>query len=285
MHTAPLREDEADSLSALMKLEILDTGAEPEFDALAHAAATVCEVPTALVSLIDADRQWFKARVGFDGPAETARSLSFCSHAVLQDELLVIEDASQDERFVDHPHVRGEPHIRFYAAAPLRLSTGVRIGTLCVMDSVPRQLDPGQRGALERLGIAVVRALEGRSAIRLLQRTPASVASAASNDPLEVALRNVDAAMQDLSTSAANEATAATSMRADEQSKRSAIKLCLTSSATLLGITRQLLKPEQPRTAAEKESVSKRLADDTKVAGRAAYRAGLVLTDPFADAA
>ncbi|RYE61107.1 MAG: GAF domain-containing protein [Hyphomicrobiales bacterium] len=282
MQSAPMRDLESESIEALLNLEVLDTDSEPEFDALAHAAATVCDAPTALISLIDTDRQWFKARVGFDGPAETSRDLSFCAYAVLNDELLLVEDASLDARFADHPSVTGDEHLRFYAGVPLRLSNGLPIGSLCVTDRMPRRLYAAQRAALERLGVAVVRALEGRSAIRQLRRSTEDVLTEMGFEAhIDIALRNVDAAMRELPLS-----SRPGSLRAsDAASRLSAMRLCLTSTEALLGITRRLLNSQQPATLAEQEIATKEMADETKRAGRAAYRAGLALTDPHADKA
>lgn len=299
---APLRPDEEESLAALWHLEVLDTSPEPEFDALVHAAAQVCSMPTSLVSLVDMDRQWFKARFGFDGPDETARGLSFCAHAVLSDDLMVVDDASSDARFASHPLVRGAPFIRFYAGAPLRLSSGVRIGTLCVLDRVPRKLEVAQRHALERLAVAVVRALEGRSASRQLNglRKASAAPATASQGFIELALGNVDQAMAQLLTAhegvsrpparenlarehPAAGATSPAGFAAAEQPRHGAMRLCLTSTAALLGIANKLLHPECAATSAERVQVSQQLVEETKVAGRAAYRAGILLMDPHAE--
>lgn len=170
MHAAPLRDDEAGSLAALRALDVLDTAAESEFDALVRVAAIACRVPIALISLIDAERQWFKAGTGLPGVAETARDVSFCAHAVLADALFEVTDAAADPRFADNPLVTGEPGIRFYAGAPVVLGDGYRVGTLCVIDRQPRTLDDTQRELLRCLAVAVARALEGRRAERALRQ-------------------------------------------------------------------------------------------------------------------
>ncbi|MEY8879726.1 MAG: diguanylate cyclase [Leptothrix sp. (in: b-proteobacteria)] len=170
MHAAPLRDDEPGSLAALRALDVLDTAAEPEFDALVRVAAIACRVPIALISLIDAERQWFKAGTGLPGVAETARDVSFCAHAVLADALFEVTDAAADPRFADNPLVTGEPGIRFYAGAPVVLGDGYRVGTLCVIDHQPRALDDTQRELLRCLAVAVARALEGRRAERALRQ-------------------------------------------------------------------------------------------------------------------
>ncbi len=119
---------------------MLDTAPQPELDALVQAAALVCGVPISLVSLVDDHRQWFKANLGLPGFTQMPREVAFCSHAVAGSAVLEVNDAAQDPRFVDNPRVRGGPRIRFCAGAPLQLSSGERIGTLCVIDRVPRQL-------------------------------------------------------------------------------------------------------------------------------------------------
>ncbi len=158
MQAAPLPADEAQRLQALRELLILDTPPEERFDRIARFAAEEFEVPTALVSLVDAERQWFKAKVGFT-PCESPRSTSFCGHAILQDEPLVVEDALLDPRFADNPLVVGEPFIRFYAGAPLRLPGGARVGTLCLIDAKPGRLDRIGRSILSTLRDLVVEEL------------------------------------------------------------------------------------------------------------------------------
>ena len=140
MQEPPRPANEPDRLQALRQLLILDTPPEERFDRLTAFAAQEFDVPTALLSLIDDDRQWFKSRVGVD-PCETPRSISFCGHAILQDDIMVVPDVKQDERFFDNPLVTGEPHIQFYAGAPLKLPGGQNVGTLCLIDNKPRTLD------------------------------------------------------------------------------------------------------------------------------------------------
>lgn len=167
---APMPADEAARLAALQALQVLDTPPEPEFDALVRAASTICGTPISLITLIDAKRQWFKANHGLAGVAGTPRDVSFCAHALLHDDLLVVPDATLDERFRGNPLVTADAGIRFYAGAPVRLSDGHVAGTLCVIDRTPRQLDASQRDALHWLAIAAARALEGRHAALALAR-------------------------------------------------------------------------------------------------------------------
>ena len=168
---APLPVNESDRLAALYSLNVLDSGPEKDFDDIVALAATICGVPMSLVSLIDADRQWFKARTGTD-LTETSRDLSFCAHAILGRDLLVVPDAREDARFADHPAVAVDGGVRFYAGAPLITTDGYGLGTLCVVDSVPRRLDEQQLQALRALARQITSELEmGRYAIALANTT------------------------------------------------------------------------------------------------------------------
>jgi anti-sigma regulatory factor (Ser/Thr protein kinase) len=142
--------DEAARLAALRRYRILDTQPERGFDDLTMLASHVCGTPIALISLVDADRQWFKSRVGLT-IAETSRTISFCTHAIQQTDLFIVPDASVDARLRDNPFVTGEAHVRFYAGAPLMTPDGHALGTLCVIDHVSRTLTAEQVEALEAL--------------------------------------------------------------------------------------------------------------------------------------
>jgi K+-sensing histidine kinase KdpD len=164
---APIPTDEQERLRALRQLDILDTGPEPDLDDIVELASWICGTPSSLVSFVDADRQWFKAQVnGTDGltagGCESPRDESFCAHAILGRGLLVVPDAREDQRFADNPHVIREPGVRFYAGAPLVTTDGHALGTLCVVDSVPRKLNAGQLRALRALARQVTAQLELR---------------------------------------------------------------------------------------------------------------------------
>ncbi|MDQ8184918.1 GAF domain-containing sensor histidine kinase [Pelagicoccus sp. SDUM812002] len=170
MTIAPFPEDEPDRLEALKRYGILDTEAEELFDSIAKIAATICDVPIALISLIDEERQWFKSRIGIDAQ-ETPREYAFCSHAILDPEsLLVVTDASIDPRFRENPLVTGEPDIRFYAGSPIVTHDRQPLGTLCVIDTKTRELTEQQREALRHLSKQVCANLELRLARKKLEQ-------------------------------------------------------------------------------------------------------------------
>jgi two-component system cell cycle sensor histidine kinase/response regulator CckA len=158
--------EEGARIEALKRYRILDSEAEPAFDELATLAAQIFGCPLALITLVDRDRQWFKSAIGIS-LRETSREVSFCSHTLEESEVLVIPDMLADERFHDHPFVIGEPKIRFYAGAPLVTPEGQRIGALCVLDRVPREISRAQAQALQTLSRQVVSLLELRR--RLLE--------------------------------------------------------------------------------------------------------------------
>jgi len=159
--------DEARRIEALRQYAVLDTLPEQALDDLTALAAQICGTPIALISLVDDNRQWFKSKVGLD-MTETPRDVSFCGHTVHQRDLLVVPDATQDERFVQNPMVTGEPRIRFYAGAPLVNPEGAALGALCVIDHVPRTLTKVQEQALGVLSRQVMTHLELRRQTREL---------------------------------------------------------------------------------------------------------------------
>ena len=147
---ATINVDEKARVEALRSYKILDTDPEKAFDDLTILASHICETPVALISLIDTDRQWFKSRVGLS-VTETPREVAFCAKAIQQPDLFVVPDATKDPRFSSNPFVVSDPKIRFYAGAPFTSADGYPLGTLCVVDVVPRQLTPSQQNALMAL--------------------------------------------------------------------------------------------------------------------------------------
>jgi PAS domain S-box-containing protein len=163
---APIPENEAERIAALRALDVLDSAEEDIYNTIVKAAAEICETSMASLTFIDSNRQWFKSRVGLNA-TETARDVSFCAHAILGPELFVVEDALEDVRFRGNPFVVGDPNIRFYAGMPLLTDTGLALGTLCVIDSDPKSLNPQQRAALGVLANSVMRVLKLRQDVRV----------------------------------------------------------------------------------------------------------------------
>jgi GAF domain-containing protein len=164
----PVSRSDAARVAALEKYAILDSEPEQAFDDLAMLASYICKTPIAMVSLIDGDRQWFKSKVG-TSVTETPRAIAICSTAIQQSEVFVVTDALKDERFRNNPLVVSEPHIRFYAGAPLITEEGYALGTLCVVDLVPREFSAEQKEALKTLGRLVLAQMEFRRNLLLLR--------------------------------------------------------------------------------------------------------------------
>ncbi|MET0391769.1 MAG: PAS domain S-box protein [Chitinophagaceae bacterium] len=155
MEKKPVPANEKDRLKALYGYEILDTEREDAFDSLAELASLICDVPISQITLIAENRQWFKSSLGLPG-ADTTREFSFCQYAIMDPRLMVVEDATKDDRFRDHPYVTADPNVRFYAGYPLTDPNGFALGTLCVIDRKPKELTAKQKHALELLGKQVV---------------------------------------------------------------------------------------------------------------------------------
>lgn len=172
MQYPPHPPDEKSRLEALEGYDILDSPPEESYDDFVKIASLVCQAPVSLISLIDMDRQWFKSKVGMD-IVESPRDISFCGHAILQKEMFVVEDATQDSRFSDNPFVEEEPHIRFYAGVPLITEGNHALGTLCIIDFKPRHLTDDQKEMLTLLARQVVARIEMRKTIQAFQSSEA----------------------------------------------------------------------------------------------------------------
>jgi len=164
---APIPDNEAERLTALREYHILDTAAEQAYDDITALAAYLCDVPIAMISLVDESRQWFKSRLGLN-EQETPRDVAFCAHAILQSEPLIVRDALKDTRFSDSALATRSPHIRFYAGFPLASPEGFALGTLCAIDRKPRRLSPEQQRAMQALSRQVMALLELRRVSALM---------------------------------------------------------------------------------------------------------------------
>jgi GAF domain-containing protein len=178
--SAPETQRERQRLKILWEYQVLDTVPEEVFDQLTELAAHICEAPIALISLVDENRQWFKSKVGIS-LSQTSRDVSFCAHAIRQSGLFLVSDATKDPRFAQNPLVVSDPKIRFYAGAPLVTPDGHALGTLCVIDTVPRKLKPDQQQAMQVLARHVVSQLELRRRTRELVEVRAAREKEAAN--------------------------------------------------------------------------------------------------------
>ncbi|MFC0517899.1 ATP-binding protein [Mucilaginibacter angelicae] len=184
MLEARFPENEEARLQDLYRTGLLDSPQEDEFNDIVKFASSLCNMPISLISLVDSNRQWFKARVGLEAP-QTDREISFCSHAILQDQLFEIPDASQDHRFHDNPLVTDFPAIRFYAGMPLVTGNGSRLGTLCVIDNTPRILTDEQKFGLKVLADNIIKIAELRiknKRLHYLSETQKTVISILAHD-------------------------------------------------------------------------------------------------------
>ncbi len=161
--------NEQERLESLYSYELPDLLEQAEFDNLVQLASGICNTPISLITLLDTDKQWFKAKIGMEGNC-TSKDISFCGHAInTPDEIFVIEDATKDERFADNPLVTGDPKIVFYAGVPIVTNEGYALGTICVIDRIPRRLEARQYKLLQGLSKQVVRLFELKKTIKLLE--------------------------------------------------------------------------------------------------------------------
>jgi GAF domain-containing protein len=209
----PVPKDEKKRLEVLWQYEVLDTIPEQVFDDLTDLAANICEAPVALITLVDEKRQWFKAKTGVT-LSETSRDVSFCAHAIMQHQLFIVPDATKDDRFADNPLVTSEPKIRFYAGAPLITPDGHALGTLCVIDKVPRNLRPDQVRALEILSRHVMTQLELRRHAHELARTNAE------RDDIRNDLRRVQAELTEVKRALSTKAKSRTPAKKTRKTRR-----------------------------------------------------------------
>jgi two-component system NtrC family sensor kinase len=166
--TAVAPSKEAARVAALNRYAILDSEPEQSFDDLVTLAAHICQTPMAMLSLVDDHRQWFKSKYGVE-IKETPKEVSVCAHAIQQGDLFIVPDLTKDDRFRDNPLVTGDLQLRFYAGAPLMNEDGFALGTLCVLDKEPRQLNPEQKEAIKALGRLALRQMELRMNLQLLK--------------------------------------------------------------------------------------------------------------------
>ncbi len=175
MKNAPLPDNESERLRELHELSILDTLPEEEFDDITRLASEICQTPISLITLVDSGRQWFKSRIGLTS-TETDRNSAFCAHAIITpQQILTVPDSRKDDRFFDNPLVTGDPHVIFYTGVPLVTSEGNALGTLCVIDHQPRELNPNQLETLRSLSRQVVRLIDLRKMNRLLNQSRTEV--------------------------------------------------------------------------------------------------------------
>lgn len=193
----PVPVNEAHRLDVLRGYKILDTEPEQGFTELAQLAAFICAAPIALISLVDENRQWFKARVGLS-ESETSRDVSFCAHAIMGSELLIVPDATKDDRFAGNPLVTKAPNIRFYAGAPMVSEDAVGLGALCVIDNVPRQLTEDQQEALRALSRQVLAQMQLRK--NLIELDQALTARERSDRERDQVIQDLQKALAEINT-------------------------------------------------------------------------------------
>jgi len=189
MQIAKLPDNEAERIEALNQLSIMDTMAERFYDDMTKIASELCNTSIALLSFVDSDRQWFKSKIGLD-VTETSRDMSFCAHAILEDDVFIVEDVLKDDRFADNPLVTGEPGIRSYAGIQIRTPDGLALGTLCVIDQKPMKLSESKIEGLAALGRQIECCLGFRKQFQLLKNSMEELED--NNSELMAALDEID---------------------------------------------------------------------------------------------
>lgn len=280
---ASVVEQEEMRLAVLRGYNILDTDPDEGFDDLAQLAADLCDMPIALVSLVDQERQWFKAVIG-TGYAETPIEMSICAHAIQQGDFLEVEDCTKDARTAQNPLVTGPDNIRFYAGALLRSKDGFDIGTLCVMDTKPRQLNDFQRKTLKRLAGQVMRLIELREALGAAEMLRREVDHRVKNS-----LQSLEALIR-IQTRGAKDESARNALEA-VQGRLSMVSslheaLYLSDAGAVVDLSNFLGRVVQTATGQMPQGVSvERDIDALRVDSRAASSVGMIVNEAMANAA
>ncbi len=264
----PLPVNEHERLEALQRYQILDSEPEAAFDRITQTAARFFNVPIALISLVDQDRQWLKSRCGLE-VSETPREIAFCAHTILGTEPMVVADATLDPRFAANPSVVGEPHIRFYAGAPIRTSDGFNLGSLCVIDTEPRQITVEERVMLEQWAAIVLDQLE----LRITQQNLST--ELATRARTEEKLRASEAKFRAVAQSAGDAIISADEEGQIEFWNHGAERIFGHSGADMLGQPLSRIMPERFRQTYEAGMACSRATGENRVLGQTGELLGM----------